>query len=81
MAPMEAAPKPGIFLRIPLEIRNQIYEYCIPQNLRFDCRSHGFGYNMYQQNRPQIWYKSPWYAYGRVRAGPPPCMYYGAWCI
>ncbi|PKK45219.1 hypothetical protein CI102_9344, partial [Trichoderma harzianum] len=39
--------KSSAFLAVPLEIRRQIYRYCIPQKLRFDVSS-----DMRYQNRP-----------------------------
>ncbi|KAI7778936.1 hypothetical protein LA080_001453 [Diaporthe eres] len=43
------------FLALPLEIRQQIYEFCLPKNLRFDVL-----FDLYDQNRPRGWVPPPW---------------------
>ena len=43
------------FLAMPLEIRQQVYRFCIPQNLRFICSS-----DMCHQNRPEGWVEPLW---------------------
>lgn len=43
------------FLTLSLEIRQQIYEFCIPKNLHFDVL-----FNLYDQNRPRKWVSLPW---------------------
>lgn len=56
MASTASGPKPSAFLGLPLELRQQIYGYCIPENLRFDCSR-----DLYYQNRPQNWVEPPWH--------------------
>jgi hypothetical protein len=43
------------FLAMPLELRQQVYRFCIPQNLRFICSS-----DMRYQNRPEGWVEPLW---------------------
>jgi hypothetical protein len=52
MVPTPLFSNPSGFLALPLEIRQQIYGFCIPQNLCFTCSD-----DMYHQNRPLGWYK------------------------
>lgn len=55
MVPTLPPSNSGAFLAMPLEIRQQVYRFCIPQNLCFICSS-----NMYHQNRPEGWIKPLW---------------------
>lgn len=55
MAPAHYVPPDNIFLTIPLEIRREIYRYCIPQHQVFDCSR-----DMYYQNRPVGWTQPSW---------------------
>jgi hypothetical protein len=43
------------FLAMPLEIRQHVYRFCIPQNLCFTCSS-----DMSRQNRPKGWIEPLW---------------------
>ncbi|KAJ2998932.1 hypothetical protein NUW58_g169 [Xylaria curta] len=54
-SPHPPAPE-SAFLTIPLEVRRQIYSFCIPQHLIFDCSD-----DMYYQNRPLGWTAPPWH--------------------
>ena len=55
MAPTSPPSNPSAFLTMPLEIRQQIYRFCIPQNLCFTCSS-----DMCRQNRPEGWVEPLW---------------------
>ncbi len=50
MVPTLPSSNSSAFLAMPLEIRQQVYRFCIPQNLCFICSG-----DMYHQNRPEGW--------------------------
>lgn len=56
--PMEAdtVSSPSSFLGLPLELRQRIYQLCIPQGLDFNCD----GRELYYQNRIRKWKPPPW---------------------
>ncbi|KAF1959902.1 hypothetical protein CC80DRAFT_489952 [Byssothecium circinans] len=55
MVPTLPSLNSSAFLGLPLEIRQQVYRFCIPQNLCFTCTG-----DMYHQNRPKGWFEPPW---------------------
>lgn len=55
MAPTLPSSNSSAFLAMPLEIRQQVYRFCIPQNLCFICSS-----DMHRQNRPEGWVEPLW---------------------
>ncbi|KAF1994259.1 hypothetical protein P154DRAFT_448000 [Amniculicola lignicola CBS 123094] len=55
MVPNLTSSNSTAFLALPLEIRQQIYRFCIPENLCFICSGH-----MYHQNRPECWVEPRW---------------------
>ncbi|KAF2245284.1 hypothetical protein BU26DRAFT_66740 [Trematosphaeria pertusa] len=55
MVPTLSSSNSIAFLALPLELRQQIYRFCIPENLCFTCSG-----NMYRQNRHEGWVEPPW---------------------
>ena len=51
MVPTLPSSNSSAFLAMPLEIRQQVYRFCIPENLCFICSG-----DMYHQNRPEGWW-------------------------
>ncbi|KAI2609950.1 uncharacterized protein GGS25DRAFT_486940 [Hypoxylon fragiforme] len=56
MASSLSVPKPSGFHAMPLEIRQQIYRWCIPRNLFINVCD-----DMYWQERYEGWKKPPWH--------------------
>jgi hypothetical protein len=55
MVPTVLSSNSGAFLAMPLEIRQRVYRFCIPENLCFTCSE-----DMCYQNRPEGWIEPLW---------------------
>jgi hypothetical protein len=72
MVPTLLSSSPSALLALPLEIRQLIYRFCIPQNFCFTC-----SYDMYHQNRPIGWYKPTRRLNGTLEENDYPCYEWG----